>query len=122
MRNFGKWLGMLAMLLGLVSQGKAAEIFKSDDLDLFIGGRMKAMGQMSLVEEDQVRNQGRIYLFQLENRLFANGTYKDYKFNFEVGFGGEAINSSNNQLNLKEFSADIPIIPDMGYFKVGQFK
>jgi len=122
MRNFGKWMGMLAVLLGLAAQGKAAEIFRNDDLSLSLGGRFKTMGQLSLVEEDQIRNQGRIYLFQLENRLFANGIYKDYRFNFEVGFGGEAINSSNNQLNLKEFAADIPIIPDMGYFKVGQFK
>ncbi len=77
---------------------------------------------MELVTNDPYRDHTRIYLFSVEDRLTSSGEFKGFKWNFEAAFGGEAVNSSNNQINLKDFNADIPLIPDSTYVKVGQFK
>lgn len=122
MKKLWKWMVAATFLMGFTAHGRSAEIFKNDDLDLYIGGRLQELGELSYTSDDTLRDKLRIYLFSPEDRLFSYGTFKGYKWNFEVAFGGEAINSSNNQLNLKEFSADVPLIPDMAYFKVGQFK
>jgi hypothetical protein len=122
MRKLKGFILTLSVILGFAVRGRAAEIFKNDDLDLNIGGRLQVLGELDYVEDDSVRDKLRIYLFNPEERLMTNGTFKGFKWNFEVGFGGEAINSSNNQLNLKEYNADVPLIPDMVYVKVGQFK
>ena len=122
MKHFKKWMMALVMLLGFTAHGKGAEIFKNDDLDLSFGGRIQVMGDAEFVTDDNVRDHFRLYLWDEEDRLFTSGNYKDIKWNFEVAFGGEAINSSNNQLNLLDASIDVPIIPDMITGKVGQFK
>ncbi len=122
MRNFKKALMAAVLLLGFMPRAHAAEIFKNDDLDLSFGGRLQVTGDMELVTVDPVRDHLRIFLWDEEDRLFTSGNYQGYKWNFEVAFGGEAINSSNNQLNLLDASADIPLIPDMVTVKVGQFK
>ena len=122
MKNFKKWMMAIVLLMGFTAQGKAAEIFKNDDLDLSFGGRLQVTGDMEVVPNDPVRQHVRFFLWDEEDRLFTSGSFKDYKWNFEVAFGGEAINSSNNQLNLLDASADIPIIKDMITVKLGQFK
>lgn len=122
MKILRKSILALVMLSGLTTQTKGAEVFKNDDLDLFVGGRLQTLGEVELVTDDPVRYHNRVYLFNPEARLTTNGTFKGYKWNFETAFGGEAINSTNNQLNLKEFNADVPLIEDMAYIKVGQFK
>ncbi len=122
MKNLLKWIGALVLLLGFTAQGKAAEIFKNDDLDFNIGGRFQELGQIDINNGDRIRNKVRVYLFNVEDRLTAFGDFKGFKYHLEIAFGGEDINSSNNAQNLKEFNADIPIIPDMVYVKVGQFK
>ena len=123
MKNLQKWAFALLLLLGFAARGKAAEVFKTDDLDLFIGGRIQEMGEMELVTDDTVRNHFRVYMWNIEDRLFTNGTYKGFKWNFEASFGGEAIaNGTNGSFNLYDASADVPIIPDLIYAKVGQFR
>ena len=122
MKSLWKWMLAVAFLAGLVPHARAAEIFKNDDLDLSFGGRVQVMGDAELVTDDYIREHFRVYLWDEEDRLFTSGSYQGYKWNFEVAFGGEAINSGNNQLNLLDASADIPIIPDMITFKLGQFK
>ena len=122
MKNFQKVLMAAVLLLGFMPRAHAAEIFKNDDLDLSFGGRYPADGDMELVTADLVSEHVRVFLWDEEDRLFTSGNYQGYKWNFEVAFGGEAINSSNNQLNLLDASADIPLIPDMVTVKVGQFK
>ncbi len=122
MKKLQTWMLAATLIMGFTAHGKAAEIFKNDDLDLSFGGRIQVMGDAELITQDMVRDHFRVYLWDEEDRLFTSGTYQGYKWNFEVAFGGEAINSSNNQLNLLDASADIPIIPDMIYGKVGQFK
>lgn len=122
MRKLWKWMLAISFLAGFTARGQAAEIFKNDDLDLSIGGRIQVMGDAELETDDYIRQHFRMYLWDEEDRLFTSGDYKGFKWNFEVAFGGEAINSSNNQLNLLDASVDIPIITDMIYGKVGQFK
>ncbi|HVM31517.1 MAG TPA: porin [bacterium] len=122
MKNLKKLALGAVLLAGLPLRGHSAEIFKNDDLDLFVGGRLQSLGELSYTADDSIRDKMRIYLFNPESRLMTSGDFKGYKWNFEVAFGGEAINSSNNQLNLKEFNVDIPLIQDMAYVKVGQFK
>ena len=123
MKNLQKWALALLLLLGFAARGKAAEIFKNDDLDLFIGGRIQELGEMELVTDDAVRNHYRVYMWNYEDRLFTSGSYKDFKWNFEASFGGESIaNGTNGTFNLYDASVDIPLIPDMIYAKVGQFR
>jgi hypothetical protein len=122
MKIFKKWILAVVMLAGLMARGQAAEIFKNDDLTLDLGGRFQELGQLEYVSDETVRDQTQIYLFNIEDRLFLNGDFKGYKFHFEEALGGEDINSSNNNLGLLEFNVDVPLIPDMAYVKVGQFK
>jgi len=122
MKNLQKWVLALVMLLGFTAQGKGAEIFKNDDLDLSLGGRIQVVGDVELFTQDLFRDHVRLFLWDEEDRLFTSGNFQGYKWNFEVAFGGEAINSSNNQLNLLDASVDIPLIPDMISIKLGQFK
>jgi len=122
MKTLQKVLMAVLLLLGFMPRSNAAEIFKNDDLDLNFGGRIQLVGDMDLVTVDPVRDHFRVFLWDEEDRLFTSGSYQGYKWNFEVAFGGEAINSSNNQLNLLDASVDIPLIPDMVSAKIGQFK
>lgn len=116
-------MGMLILLLGFAAQGKAAEIFKNDDLSLSVGGRIQEMGEMSIISDDLIRNKFRIYLWNVEDRIFTSGNFKGYKWNFEASFGGESIaNGTNGSLNLLDASIDVPLIEDLITIKVGQFK
>lgn len=123
MRKLWKWMLAATFLMGFTAHGKAAEIFKNDDLDLSVGGRIQELGEMELVTDDTVRNHFRVYMWNVNDRLFTSGSYKDVKWNFEASFGGEAIaNGTNGSLDLLDASVDLPLIPDMIYVKVGQFK
>jgi hypothetical protein len=122
MENFKKWMMALVMLLGFTAQGKGAEIFKNDDLTLNVGGRFQELGELDYVSDETVRDKTQVYLFNVEDRLLISGDYKGYLFHFEEALGGEDINSSNNNLGLLEYNVDIPLVPDLAYVKVGQFK
>jgi hypothetical protein len=122
MKAFQKYIFGMLLLMSFVPRARSAEIFQNDDLTFNLGGRFQELGELELVTDDPYRDHTRIYLFNVEDRLTSSGEFKGFKWNFEVAFGGEAINSSNNQINLKDFNADIPIIADSTYFKVGQFK
>jgi hypothetical protein len=122
MKKLWKWMLAVTFLAGFTAHGKAAEIFKNDDLDLSFGGRIQVMGDAELESDDYIRSHFRLYLWDEEDRLFTSGSYQGYSWNFEVAFGGEAINSSNNQLNLLDASIDVPVIQDMITAKFGQFK
>lgn len=123
MKKLWKLMVAAIFLMGFTAHGKAAEIFKNDDLDLSVGGRIQELGEMELLTDDAVRNHFRIYCWNYEDRLFTSGTYQGYKWNFEVDFGGEDVaNSTNGSFNLLDAYVDIPLIPDMIYVKVGQFR
>ncbi len=98
-----------------------AEVVRNEDLALNIGGRFQEMGELEEVTDDPIRDQWRVYLFNVEDRLFVNGNYKGTQFYFEEALGGEALNSSNNQINLLEFAAQVPIVEGLSVM-TGQFK
>lgn len=123
MKTLQKVLMAALLLLGFLPRAHAAEVFKNDDLDLNVGGRIQEMGEMELLTDDQIRNHFRVYMWNVEDRLFTSGNYKGYSWNFEASFGGEDIaNGTNGSFNLLDASVDIPLIPDMVTLKVGQFK
>jgi len=122
MKAFQKWMLAVVLLAGLPVRTHAAEIFQNDDLTLNVGGRFQELGQLQYVQDDPTRDALRVYLFNVEDRITINGVFKGFKFNFEEALGGEDINSGNNNLGLLEYSADVPLIPDLVYVKVGQFK
>ena len=121
MKYASRILGGLFLIFLSVKAGSGAQIVKTDDYTLNLGFRFQSLGELSLVTDDPVRDHFRIFLFNVENRVMSSGDYKGYQYDFEAAFGGEAINSSNNQVNLKEFSADIPLSAGVS-IKVGQFK
>jgi hypothetical protein len=122
MKTFQKWMLAVVLLAGWTTRAHAAEIFQNDDLTLNAGGRFQELGQLEYVQDDPTRDAARVYLFNVEDRLILSGDFKGFKFNFEEALGGEDISSSNNNLGLLEYSVDVPLIPDMAYIKVGQFK
>ncbi len=123
MKTFQKVLMAALLLLGFLPRVHAAEIFKNDDLDISLGGRIQELGEMELVTDDSIRNHFRVYCWNYEDRLFTSGDYQGYKWNFEVDFGGEDVaNSTNGSFDLLDAYVDIPLIPDMVTIKVGQFR
>src|ERR1700722_15159353 len=122
MKKFRAGIFALLLLSGFAARVHAVEIFQNDDLSLYFGGRFQELGEIDYVPDETVRDKGQVYLFNVEDRLFLHGDFKGYKFHFETAFGGEDVNSSNNNIGLLEFNVDVPLIPDMAYVKVGQFK
>src|SRR5437763_669121 len=79
------------------------------------------MGELENVTDEPLRDKTRIYLFNTQQRLFARGDYQGTRFRFEEALGSEAINTSNNQVNLLEFNATIPLNQTWSV-TVGQFR
>jgi CheY-like chemotaxis protein len=121
--NRNRIMGAALAALMAGSGAHAAQILKTDDMTLNLDGRFKMMGELEYVEADPVRDLTRIYLFNTQDRLMINGDYDKTKFFFETAFGGEADNTSNNQINLLEYYAEAPLTDGGGlnYF-AGQFK
>jgi hypothetical protein len=127
---------------------KAVELLSKDDLSLDLGGRFLSVGELENTSNNQdspwyytgkysaapstaggqtitapsgTRDNTRIYLFQTENRLTLNGNLDGTKVYFEEALGGEAVSTSNNQANLYQFFADVPVNDNFSVV-VGQFK
>ncbi len=98
-----------------------ASLFQSKDLTLHLGGRFQELGELEYEADDPLRDKARVYLFDTENRLLADGKYKGIDFFFETAFGGEAYSTSNNQINLLEFDANVPLTEGVSVM-LGQFR
>ena len=112
----------LAALFGGGTPAHSAEIFKNQDLTLNVGGRFKEIGELSYAEADDKRDMTRIYLWNTQDRIMLSGVYDGTKFSLEEALGGEAVNTSNNQINLLEFMAVVPTFIDNVSIVAGQFK
>lgn len=99
----------------------AGSILTVPGLNLHIGGRFQELGEMEIVSDEPLRDHTRVYLFNVEDRLIANGDYKGTQFWFETAFGGEADNTSNNQVNLLEYDANVPLADGVSIM-AGQFR
>jgi hypothetical protein len=122
-KSYGHIAAAAALLAfqGLAVSGRAAEVIKTDDLTLDIGGRFQTLGELENVTTEHTRENTRVYLFNTEDRLKASGLIDGTKFYFEESLGGEADNSSNNQTNLLEYNAEVPLIWGTSVV-VGQFR
>ncbi len=99
----------------------ADQILKTGDLTVNLGGRFQELGELELVTNDPLRDHTRVYLFNVEDRLIVNGDYKGTDYWFETAFGGEAYSTSNNQINLLEYDANVPLADGVSIM-AGQFK
>ena len=111
-KKFTHIVAALALLLaGLAKTSSAVEVYNNNkDASLDIDGRFQTLGEIEDVTTDHIRQNMRIYLFNTEDRLTAFGNFQGVQFHFEEALGGEAVNSSNNQINLLEFNAEVPLI------------
>ncbi len=144
MKTIQSWLMISVLLLGFRALSFADEVNPADTpavtpvateatpaatpaasilpgLNLHVGGRLQELGEIEYEADDPLRDKARVYLFDTENRLIANGDYKGTQFWFETAFGGEAYSTSNNQINLLEFDANIPLAEGVSVM-LGQFR
>jgi hypothetical protein len=118
----------LAALLGGRTLGHAADAVASGNIVnnngniVNVDGFFKEVGELSYVEADDKRDKTRIYLFNTEDRIQLDGVVDGTKFNVETAWGGEADYTSNNQINLLEYSAQVPTLFDGVTIFAGQFK
>ena len=118
----------LAALLGGRTLGHAADavasgnIVNSNGNIVNVDGFFKEVGELSYVEADDKRDKTRIYLFNTMDRIQLDGVVDGTKFNVETAWGGEADYTSNNQINLLEYSAQVPTLFDGVTIFAGQFK
>ncbi len=124
MKSIKALIGAAAVLISLspASHGMGIEVYKNDDVDLTIGGRIQVAGYGEIVA-DPVRPNQRVYLFMKQARLNVHGHVKGVKYNTEWVGAAEDLNGSNNGLTLLDYSFDLPV-PKLGtsFFRVGQFK
>jgi hypothetical protein len=119
--NFYLSAALLLILQGFARSARAVEVYNSNNLLLDIDGRFQTLGELEDVTDDHIRENTRIYLFNTEDRLKLTGQFDETQFYFEEALGGEATNSTNNQTNLLEYNATVPLIGDTSVV-VGQFR
>src|SRR5437773_3049244 len=115
-------LGLLAMLGGVSSQARAANLVENDKFKLNANGRLQWLGVGQKLD-DGFANHNRMYLFMKQARLRVNGQYEGVKFDVQWAYGGEDIVAASPgiALSLQDFSFDIPL-PGSTWLKIGQFR
>lgn len=126
----------LALAIALVpAASKALEVLNTEDTQLDVGGRFQMTGHLQHSNTNGpaksatnvnttvgLRDSTRIYLFQNQNRLEISGKVDGIKFNLVEALGSEGMNGSNNQINLLEMNALIPVVDGVtlmaGLFRV----
>ncbi|HTA17103.1 MAG TPA: hypothetical protein VK786_05095, partial [bacterium] len=130
----------LALLLAMApGAAKAVQLLSNSEMTINLGGRFEELGELENTSDSQdspyyyataggaettpmtTRDNTRVYLFQSEDRLLLNGSVEGTKFYFEAALGGESISTSNNEMNLYQFYADVPVMDQLSVV-VGQFK
>jgi hypothetical protein len=121
MKRTMMWVGLLAAVV-LSGGAEAANVVTGDEFSLDARGRMQWLGVAQHLDDD-VRNDGRLYLFMKQARLRFTGRYDDTKFDVHWAYGGEDVVAVNPgvALSLLDFSFDVPFILDTRV-KIGQFR
>lgn len=123
MKTKGIWgLAFFGLLLiGMPVKTSAFEVFNKDDRALDINVRGQIYGVAEKVD-DAARYDTRLYLFLKQARLQLLGHVDEFKYQFQVAFGGEEeVKNKNSSLSLLDLSIDVPIY-DAVHFRVGQFR
>jgi hypothetical protein len=125
MRNLTRAAAMLTVLLGLVcaAQAPALQVVNTDNLQVSVGGLIQVMGEMEYVTDDTIRNQFRVYLWNVADLLYISGAYNGFDWRLATTYGGTTqANGTNGLLDLTDAYVDVPLIENAMYLKVGQFK
>ena len=105
---------------------QAAQLLKSQDSELNIGGRLQMLGVIESLYDEHKDDQ-RITLFLKQSRIRIDGNIKGVNFNTELMFGGEEVPKSNSVMSLLESYVDFHLFncPFTGKpfsLRTGQFK
>jgi hypothetical protein len=123
MKRITKMFVLAALLGGWLPCARALEVVKTDKLKMDVYGRGQMIGVGQYVP-DPFRDHMRVYLFLKQARLGFRGAYDDVKYDVQMAMGGESTGSTNNDLGLLDFVADIPLSPlgSDAWFKIGQYR
>lgn len=115
--------GIAAVMLGLPGAAQAAEIVKTENASVNVGGRLQLLGFGQRVD-DPDRSNGRIYMFMKQARINAYGNLDNWKYRAELAFGGEVeLNTKTGFApNLLDLWVDAPLPLANTYIRAGQFK
>ena len=125
MKRINSLLAAVMMVTAFGTAARAAEVTKSDNFSLDVGGRMQLVGLAQRVD-DPVRDKTRLYMFIRQARLNIGGHFDGFKYRVTLGFAGEEearAPSPGVSLGLLDMYVDVPIAP-LGdtHLRVGQFK
>ncbi|HTB21785.1 MAG TPA: porin [bacterium] len=132
--------GGLALLMALApGAAKAVNLVSTPNFTLNGGALLEELGELENTSNNSdspyyyatktgaettpmtARNNTRIYLFQTQDLLNLDGSFDGTKFWFQEALGGASISTSNNQANLYEMYAEVPVNDNLSVI-VGQFK
>jgi hypothetical protein len=138
-KNHAVKIAGFALLIALApGAGRAVEILSTKDLTLDLGGVFNEVGELETTSDNQDspyyyatasgaettpkvdRDNTRVYLFQTQELLRLDGNLDGTKFYLEEALGGGSVSTSNNQMNLYEAYADVPVYGGLSAI-VGQF-
>ncbi|HZH78807.1 MAG TPA: porin [Archangium sp.] len=116
---------LAAMLLGAGGVAHAAEVLKTDNARMDVGGRLQLLGFAQKLE-DGARDNERLYLFLKQGRLNLSGNVDAWRYQVMIAFGGEEeikAPTPGISLSLLDMYVDVPIsFLGNTYVRVGQFK
>jgi hypothetical protein len=125
MRLKNLWTGVLVIAVLGTGAAQAAEVLRTDDAQVEVGGRFQLLGFAERLQ-DPSRSDGRAYLFLKQGRFTVAGNVNDWRFRMMMALGGEEevkAPSPGMSLSLLDMYLDIPLrVFGKSYLRVGQFK
>ncbi len=116
---------LAAMLLGVGGVAHGAEVLKTDNARMDVGGRLQLLGFAQKLE-DGARDNERFYLFLKQGRLNLSGNVDAWRYQVMVAFGGEEeikAPTPGISLSLLDMYVDVPLsFLGNTYVRVGQFR
>lgn len=113
----------LLLMYGATAVANAADVYRTEDSHLAIGGQLHVQGSFQYLE-DPFRDDVRPYLFLNLARFYLDGSKDGWRYRMSLAFGGEAevkAPSPGIALNLLDLYADAPLGKHF-YLRFGQFK
>jgi hypothetical protein len=116
---------LAAMLMGASGVANAAQVLKTDNAAMDVGGRLQLLGFAQKLDDGQ-RDNERLYLFLKQGRLSLSGNVDAWRYRVMVAFGGEdeiKAPTPGIALGLLDMYVDVPLtFLGNTYVRVGQFK
>ncbi|QRN95400.1 hypothetical protein JRI60_41045 [Archangium violaceum] len=116
---------LAAMLLGASGVAHGAEVLRTDNARMDVGGRLQLLGFGQKLEDGQ-RSDERLYLFLKQGRLSLSGNVDAWRYRVMIAMGGEdeiKAPTPGISLGLLDMYVDVPLsFLGNTYVRVGQFK